>query len=525
MWWMMAAAFAGPPEACEAVGGWLAEGMRAQGVLDTENALAAYGACLERAPDCVPCRYEVGWTYWTRGEWERVVDTWQAVLAREPSHADAAKYLPQAIARREEAAADPTAGGLHPLIGTRSSPAKGPVRVRLVARLQNYDASPEQSGDVYDPLIFSPKSVTFSPDGTIAYVNALEAFRTVAYDTTSLEKKFVVEHTFTEASRELFHGEHLLFDYAFLSTPSHGEVNIFAGKPVESMLSHQGRYLWVPYYRRDFDASGSSPSALGIIDTASEQLVRVMPAGPIPKYVARSSDDRWVAVTHWGDNTVALIDTSGDDPAAFRYTAHLTVEERLPLDALDGVNRDSECGWCLRGTVFSPDNRTLLVARMRGGGIAGFDVESGAYLGTVTGEPKGPRHLVVSPSGRWLYVSANGDGAVARISLATVVAALRGAAGGSVALDAWKVVDVGDGARTVDLSPDGKYLFVAANESSEIVVVAADTMTVVARVLADGYPVGLALSPDGRRLWVTAQGRKGRGGNAVDVYAVSYRAR
>jgi YVTN family beta-propeller protein len=175
--------------------------------------------------------------------------------------------------------------------------------------------------------------------------------------------------------------------------------------------------------------------------------------------------------------------------------------------------------------VFSPDNRTLLVARMRGGGIAGFDVESGAYLGTVTGEPKGPRHLVVSPSGRWLYVSANGDGAVARISLATVVAALRGAAGASVALDAWKVVDVGDGARTVDLSPDGKYLFVAANESSEIVVVAADTMTVVARVLADGYPVGLALSPDGRRLWVTAQGRKGRGGNAVDVYAVSYRAR
>ena len=46
-------------------------------------------------------------------------------------------------------------------------------------------------------------------------------------------------------------------------------------------------------------------------------------------------------------------------------------------------------------------------------------------------------------------------------------------------------------------------------------------MTVDTRLRADAYPVGAAISPDGTQLWVTSQGRGGKGGNSVCVYRVS----
>ena len=101
-----------------------------------------------------------------------------------------------------------------------------------------------------------------------------------------------------------------------------------------------------------------------------------------------------------------------------------------------------------------------------------------------------------------------------------MVHALRRAKGKDIQWKSWKSVTVGEGARTIALTGDDRYLFAAVNKASEIVVVDALRMQVVARVAADGFPVGLALSPNGRRLWATAQGRGGRGGNAVDVYSV-----
>ena len=46
-------------------------------------------------------------------------------------------------------------------------------------------------------------------------------------------------------------------------------------------------------------------------------------------------------------------------------------------------------------------------------------------------------------------------------------------------------------------------------------------MNQVARLDADSFPVGLAVSPDGKWLITTSQGRKGSGGgNCVDIYSI-----
>ena len=187
----------------------------------------------------------------------------------------------------------------------------------------------------------------------------------------------MIDHLFGAKNQNLFmNNEQTIFNYPYYkNSPSGGNyANYFRGKPVEMTLSHGGRYLWITYYRRDYDISAQSPSAVAIVDTLNDEIVRVMPTGPIPKYVAISPDGQTAAITHWGDNTVALIDIGSPSATDFKYTQLLIVEKHLSQADKGGTDRDATCGFCLRGTVFSPDSRFLFVARMGWGGIAGFDL-------------------------------------------------------------------------------------------------------------------------------------------------------
>lgn len=493
-------------------------GFEAQRELRSADAMAAYRECLKLEPACVSCQYEIGWTYWSRGEWDQTVAAWKKTLELDPKHEQARTWIRQARENAETAKRD----DLRVPIGTKSEPADAPVKLELVARFQNYNAKPAHPNDHYDQHIYSPKSAHFSVDGSKVYVNSLEGLRTVIYDPKENKKIGTISHKFGADQSALFHGESTVFDYTYSRKSPHGNVNYFSGKPVESELSHGGQYLWVPYYRRDYDHSSTSPSAVAIIDTATDQIVRVMPTGPIPKYVAASPDGNWVAITHWGDNTVALIDTSSGDPDQFKYVAHLVVERRLSIKGLSGVDRDRVCGYCLRGTVFTPDSKTLLVARMGGGGIAGFDLATRKYLGTVLGMKPTPRHLVISPDSKTLYLSSNVSGYLSGIELSKVIDALEAADGKRVPLEGWREAFVGGGARTVEVSPNGRYLFAAVNLSAYVAVVDTRTFKVVSKVRTDSYAVGLDVSPSGHQVWVTSQGRKGLGGNSVTVFDVTY---
>lgn len=494
-------------------------GFEAQRELRSSDALAAYRECLKLEPDCVACQYEIGWSHWSRGEWDAVVAAWERTLKLDPNHEDAKTWIRQARTHGRRSSDD---AELRVPIGTRSEPADAPVRLELVSRFQNYKAKVGHPNDHYDQHIASPKSAHFSKDGSKVYINSLEGFRTVVYDPRNDKKITTIRHQFRADDAALFHGESTVFGYKYFRRSPLGNVNYFSGKPVESALSHGGKYLWVPYYRRDFDKLATSPSAVAIIDTSSDEIVRVMPTGPIPKYVAASPDGHWLSVTHWGDNTVALIDTSSGDPATFKYTNHLVVERKLGIKGLSGVDRDRVCGFCLRGTVFTPDSKTLLVARMGGGGIAGFDLTTRKYMGTVLGMKPTPRHLVISPDGKNLYLSSNVSGYVSGIELDRLVEALKEAHGKRVPLDGWKETYVGPGARTVEVTADGRYLFAAVNVAAEVVVVDTETFEVVSKTRTDSYPVGLDISPDGHQVWVTSQGRKGQGGNSVTIFDVTY---
>lgn len=408
-------------------------------------------------------------------------------------------------------------------IGVTSTPAGASVSMELVARFQHKVAATKNELDKYDISINSPKSVNYLPEKGKFYVQSLEGCETVVYDLKTFSKLKVIPHKFNASNQSLFKdGEYTLFDYKFSTRSSN--FNFFAGKPVESCFSHNGRYLWVTYYRRSYDANAQDPSAVAIIDTTTDEIVRVMPAGVLPKMIAASPDNKYVAVTHWGDNTVAIIDIQGDDPWQFRYVSHLVVDQRLKVSYAAGqkVDRDLHCGYCLRGTTFTPDSRYLMVGRMGGGGIAMFEMDSTyRYLGVTYTQYHNIRHLVIS--GDDLFVSTNSNGYVQKIKWRDFVQHRVDQAGKTSTLtEGWQSCYVGPGVRTISVSSDGRYVYACVNEASKIVAVDAVSMRVVSEVAADSYPVGMEITDTNDFLIVTAQGKSASGGgHSVTVYKIA----
>jgi len=191
------------------------------------------------------------------------------------------------------------------------------LTLKLVARIQSNNQRTGNKADIFDRAINSPKSaiilektVNGKPVKKL-YVNNLEGFTTSVYDMNdSLRKIAVIKHHFTRRDSALFK-ETDFPGYTFEKKIVH--PNVFTGKPVEMCLSNKGKYLWVPYYRRSFDTLSTQPSAIALIDADNDRIIRVFPSAPLPKMIACSPDDKYIAVTNWGDNTVHLIDISSGD--------------------------------------------------------------------------------------------------------------------------------------------------------------------------------------------------------------------
>ncbi len=408
-------------------------------------------------------------------------------------------------------------------MGVKSTPAAAPVSMELIARFQHKVQTTKNTNDHFDTDINSPKSVNYLPEKGKFYVQSLEGHETVVYDLKTFKKLRVIVHDFNAGNQHLFKdGETTVFDYAFQVKKTN--YNFFKGKPVESCFSHDGKFLWVTYYRRSYDPNAVNPSAVAIIDTDTDEIVRVMPSGILPKMIAASPDNKYIAVTHWGDNTIGIIDIQGSNPMEFKYVQHLVVEKRLELNFKPGekVDRDVNCGYCLRGTVFTPDGKFLLVGRMGGGGIALFDVENAfTYKGVTFTRYNNIRHLVIS--GDQLFLSTNSNGFVQRIPWQQFVQhRLDNEGHVSTLADGWEDCFVGKGVRTISVSNGGKYVFACVNEESKIVAIDASTMKVVSEIPADSFPVGMEITDTNDYLFVTAQGRaKAGGGHSVMIYKVN----
>lgn len=418
---------------------------------------------------------------------------------------------------------------VHPAIGTMAFSKDSTFSIKLINKKQNYLPSETATAD---RDINSPKSVNMHPNGTKYYVNSLEGATTVVYDFKTNEKKKVIRHKYTDADtillgskfKPFYEFTHYLPDEKHPASPF-GGWGAFFGKPVESTFSHGGKYLWIPYYRRSYDINAQDPSAVAIIDTETDSIIRLMDTGPLPKMIATSSDSKYVAISHWGNNTVGIINIESENPFDWHYIYLAVIDYQLKLNhsLTESVDRDNNSGYCLRGTAFTPDNHYLLVGCMAGNyGIAVVDLQNMQYLGRIIGNMPNLRHLIIRDG--FIYLSINRDGYIQRMPLTAfldAIPALKSSVTKTTSLSGWQNCKVGGGARTIEFSPDGRYIYAACNTSSALYVVDSKKLSIVTSMSVDSFPVGLEVSKDGRYVFTTSQGHSKVGGNCVDIFEVN----
>lgn len=404
---------------------------------------------------------------------------------------------------------------VHSHIGQHSTDVTDEVRMECVGKKQQFDWKDRST---LDTDIYSPKSVNFHPDGSKYYVNSLEGCATVVYDCATNSKLGVIKHKWPSGQGDLWGKPSGYYPFTHYTS---GQTRAFSGKPVESAFVHGGRYLVVTYYRRTFDINAQDPSALAVIDTRTDSVVRLMETGPIPKMLVGSHDDTLLAVTHWGDNTVGLIDISDSDPKNWKHLPPIIVGKKLSLNfPMDrSVDRDANSGLAMRGTVFSPDDRYLIIGCLSGP-MQIVDVKERKHLGSIQSVYNG-RHVVAAPDGN-LYVSTTVSGNLYKLPIDSILSAIPRRKGKTITVHGLTNSRPGS-IRTIELSPSGKYIFAAGNGSSQLLCIRAKDMKVISRIPCDSYPVGLGISNDGSMVVVTSQGKVPQGGgNAVNLFKITY---
>lgn len=362
----------------------------------------------------------------------------------------------------------------------------------------------QKTNFIKDSEMLSPKSADFIDNKLV--INALEKGATIIYDINSWKKLPSIYHEFKKPQFEKIPN----FPYT-VNTQS------FTGKPVE--ITHNKVKMWIPYYRLSWDQYSQAHSAIAQVDIASNTIEKLIPSGSIPKMVTLSHNGNTLVSTHWGDNTLGIYQLNAKYDI-INYN-HVVIDQQLNIKNIRG-DRDKYCGSCLRGTVFTHDDKYILIGKMGGGGIAVVNAINNKYIGTIKNVPLTPRHLVLSKDGKTLFLSTCFSSEVAKIDMEKInisIEQLTNHQKVTLTLKDWNTSKLKSSVRTIALSHDNKYIYAAMNDTSEIGIIDVDTMKLIEKHKVSSFPVGLSVSDNDKYIAITSQGKSGKGGgNHIDIF-------
>jgi YVTN family beta-propeller protein len=316
----------------------------------------------------------------------------------------------------------------------------------------------------------APKSVEISPDGSYAAIMNLEGMDFWLISTATLE---------------------IIKKAQFFKTPAQGwdyknraPVQSYAQKPVECAFSENGRLLWISLHNAEGITVYDTEEILVPPDQAPYERLRItdfvnkksyetkivkIKTGKTPKIVRVTPDGRYALVANWHSSSVSVVDTQ---------------QYKTIKDIRLGGNK----GYIPRGIAISSDSQKAYVANMGGGTISVIDLTALEVIDDIPATAN-PRHIILSKDQRTMYISDNILGKILAFDL--------------IAKKTMREVSVGKMARTIAISPDERYLFGVSHDEGKLVVV--DTASFEIKYKKDfPFPMGLAVTPDGKQLWVTS---------------------
>jgi YVTN family beta-propeller protein len=323
----------------------------------------------------------------------------------------------------------------------------------------------------------APKSVSIAPNGKTAYVLNLEGMSIEAFDIASKRLRW---------KAEFFPTQSFGWDYTRKKTiPSTGE------KPVEAAFTDNGRYIWVSLH---------NDTSVVVIDTewqtkltGSEEMkkmklykndskgfetvfVKRLKVGKTPKVITVSPDESLVYVANWHSNSISVI--SAQSLKVIHEITGLTVP---------------------RGMVCSGDGNYLFVANMSSTLLTKIDTRSYRIIESFE-VGQGPRHLVRADNILLMSLNSAGEVVTFGIKEGQILARTK----------------VGSQPRTIVLSKDKKLLFGVLYNEKKVFEINTSTLDLVQKYPTGDAPVGLDITPDGKELWVVNYRS-----STLDVFAIT----
>jgi DNA-binding beta-propeller fold protein YncE len=304
----------------------------------------------------------------------------------------------------------------------------------------------------------SPKSVASSGAGYVTAQNMMYRHTVTVYDARSLK----LVKTISDA-----------VNLRRLGYPQYkGTVR---GAPVEAAFSPDGRYAYVSNYSMygqgfgpegDDDctpSSGYDRSFVYRIDMRTLKIDEAYRVGAVPKVVAVTPDHRYVLVSNWCTWDLSVISTRKG-----REVKRVSI------------------GPYPRGIAVSPNGNAAYVAVMGGSELVRVDLKRWTTSRIPVGA--GPRAAEFHPSDRFIFVSLNAEGRVAKLDLRNGVVRAK--------------VATGSAPRSLVLAADGRALYVVNYESGTVTKLRAADMKRLQTIDACYHPIGITYDRPTRRVWV-----------------------
>jgi YVTN family beta-propeller protein len=280
--------------------------------------------------------------------------------------------------------------------------------------------------------------------------------------------------------------------------------------------------------------------------TRNRWLLAAMQVGLLAWAVAAPAADK-VYVANEDADTVSVLDA-----ASFKAVASVRVG-KMPHNVQ--VSPDGKVAWVTNNGEPDPDAAAAASAHKGMGTRAhGAMAKAGAVWAIDTGNdtvvakvPVGmhPAHVVLTPDGRFAYVTNGGDNTVSVIDASTqrlvatipvgkfphgirispdgrqaFVANLKGGTVSVIDTESRKEVAqiaAGKGPAQVGFTLDGRLGFVSLSEENAVAVIDPAKRTVTRKVAVGTVPIQLYATPDSRTLLVANQGARKKPGKTVSV--------
>lgn len=266
------------------------------------------------------------------------------------------------------------------------------------------------------------------------------------------------------------------------------------------------------------------------LDPATMKPVGTVPVGRGPHEVAVAADGRTAYVANYGDqvpnNSISVVDLAtlketrrvalgalarphglaiAGGKLYFTSEASRTVARYDPAaDTVDWIAGTGQSATHM--LALTPDGKKLFTTNIASDSVTAIVIgppAANAIAQVAVG--KAPEAIDVSPDGREVWVGHNGDGGVSVLDAATHAVKER--------------FQAGQLPIRLKFTPDGRRVLVSDPKANAVIVIDAATRKEVKRIAIDGVPLGIQMAPDGKRAYV-ARAEAGRV-DAIDLASLA----